>query len=368
MPTWSGILEELKKLGDDPAKFDTIRRTYLTKLFALTGRNVIVYATKWTQGDAPPGMTSITNEDLSGLMEVVHGLTGPNLDLILHSPGGSPAAAEALVKYIRSKFDHVRVIVPQMAMSAATMISCSANSIVMGKHSFLGPIDPQFLLPTGVGDSRRFVPADAVKREFDLAVQECTDPKKVGAWMWKIQQYGPGLLVECDNMIALSKLLVKEWLKAYMFKGEADAATKAEHIGEWLGSHDQFKTHARPLDRDSLAAEGLKIENLEANQAEQDAFLTAFHTYMHTFNATGAVKIIENHLGKAYLKQVQQVRMVPMQMPVPMPGGLPPGVIPAPAPVSTPAPSPTPPATGKKGRAAKAAKAAKSTKRPPKRK
>lgn len=99
-------------------------------------------------------MTSITNEDLSGLMEVVHGLTGPNLDLILHSPGGSPAAAEALVKYIRSKFDHVRVIVPQMAMSAATMISCSANSIVMGKHSFLGPIDPQFLLPTGVGDSR----------------------------------------------------------------------------------------------------------------------------------------------------------------------------------------------------------------------
>lgn len=315
MPTWSGILEELTQLGDDPNKFDTIRRKYLSHLYALPnrrGRNVIVYATKWTQGDAPPGMTSITNEDLSGLMEVVHGLTGPDLDLILHSPGGSPAAAEALVKYLRSKFAHIRVIVPQMAMSAATMIACSADSIVMGKHSFLGPIDPQFLLPTGIGESRRFVPADVIKREFDQAVQECSDPKKVGAWMWKIQQYGPGLLVECENAITLSKLLVKDWLAAYMFKGDTDATTKAERIGEWLGNHDAFKTHSRPLDRDVLDAQGLKIEHMEADQAEQDAYLSVFHTYMHTFNSTGAVKIIENHLGKAYLKQFQQMKFIPM--------------------------------------------------------
>lgn len=108
----------------------------------------------------------------------------------------------------------------------------------------------------------------------------------------------------------------------------------------------------------------MKIENLEANQAEQDAFLTVFHTYMHTFNATGAVKIIENHLGKAYLKQVQQVRMVPMQMPMPLPvpGGLPPGVVPAAAPAPVPAHTPTPP-KGKPRRAAKAA-----AKRPRKRK
>lgn len=362
MPTWSGILEELAQIGDDPAKYDTIRRTYLSQLYALTGRNVIVYATKWTQGDAPPGMTIITNEDLSGLMEVVHGLTGPSLDLILHSPGGYPGAAEALVKYIRSKFNDVRVIVPQMAMSAATMIACSANRIVMGKHSFLGPIDPQFLLPTGVGDSRRFVPADTVKKEFDLAVRECSDPKKVGAWMWKIQQYGPGLLIECDNMIELSKLLVKEWLEAYMFNGEEDAAAKAERIGEWLGSHGEFKTHSRPLDRDRLAAQGLKIDFLETKQEEQDAFLSVFHTFMHTFNGTGAVKMIENHMGKAYLKQVRF-------LPTGVPGGLPPGVIPMPAPPTPtpiPIPTPTPPPsdTPKKGKRGGGKKVAKRSRKP----
>lgn len=258
MPTWSGVLEELTSVKDDPNAFDKLRRKYLAHLYSLTNRNVIVYATKWTSGDAPPGMTSITLDDLSGLMEVVHGLSGPNLDLILHSPGGFPAAAETLVKYMRSKFDHVRVIVPQMAMSAATMIACSANAIVMGKHSFLGPIDPQFTLPTGIGESRRAVPAQTIKDEFEEAVRECSDPKKVGAWMWKIQQYGPGLLKECDNAIELSKLLAKERLENNMFKGEADAQAKATRIGDWLGDHREFKTHSRPLNRDTLAAQGLR--------------------------------------------------------------------------------------------------------------
>jgi len=252
MGTWSEILAELASMKDDPAACDKLRRKYLARLYELTGRNVIVYATKWTQGDVPPALVSITNEDLIGLMEVIHGLTGTELDLIVHSPGGSPGAAEAFVKYLRSKFDNVRVVVPQMAMSAATMIACSGNCILMGKHSFLGPIDPQLTLPTGIGDSRRAVPAQAIKDEFDLAVRECSDPKKVGAWMWKIQQYGPGLLVECDNAIRLSKLLVKDWLANFMFNGELDATERAEKIGEWLGSHDEFKTHSRPLARDDL--------------------------------------------------------------------------------------------------------------------
>ena len=67
------------------------------------------------------------------------------LDLILHTPGGNPTATEGIVKYLHSKFGNdIRVIVPQMAMSAGTMLACSANTIIMGKHSCLGPIDPQY--------------------------------------------------------------------------------------------------------------------------------------------------------------------------------------------------------------------------------
>lgn len=74
------------------------------------------------------------------MMEVCKDLDGPNLDVLLHSPGGSPEAAASIVRYLRTKFSNVRVFVPLAAMSALP-----ANVIVMGKHSQLGPIDPQMV-------------------------------------------------------------------------------------------------------------------------------------------------------------------------------------------------------------------------------
>ena len=141
MPTWSGILEELQKAGEEmgASRFDHVRRKYIVKLKEKTGRAVILYATRFTDQSVPAALVTINDEDLQGLMEVMHGITQPSLDLILHSPGGSLEAAEALVVYLRSKFDDIRVIVPQLAMSAAAMIACAANEIVLGKHSLPWP-------------------------------------------------------------------------------------------------------------------------------------------------------------------------------------------------------------------------------------
>ncbi len=115
MPTWGGILKELEasRQGNQPPKFDAVRRKYLIELSQYTGRAVILYSTKFSSpGATSPGDLSINDEDLQGLMEVTHGLTNPNLDLILHSPGGTLEAAEALVLYLRSKFHDIRAVVP----------------------------------------------------------------------------------------------------------------------------------------------------------------------------------------------------------------------------------------------------------------
>ncbi len=215
-------------------------------------RAIILYAAKWTQPDpnVSPQLVSIVDEDLQGLMEVIHGISEPNLDLILHSPGGSLDAVEALVLYLRSKFNHIRVIVPQLAMSAATMIACAADEIVLGKHSFLGPIDPQLILTTPLGP--RMVPAENILQQFEQAKEECKDPVKLGAWLPMFNQYGPDLLVSCENARALSKKLVRGWLEEWMFKGERDRKTKARRIADWLSNHGYFKSHGRHTDQ-SLA-------------------------------------------------------------------------------------------------------------------
>ena len=69
------------------------------------------------------------------------------LDLILHTPGGDIAATESLVYYLKQIFGrNIRVFVPQMAMSAGTMIALASKEIIMGKESSLGPIDPLLTL------------------------------------------------------------------------------------------------------------------------------------------------------------------------------------------------------------------------------
>ena len=304
MPLWSDILAELKQSAPQgsPPDFDGVRRRYLAALHRHTDRNVVLYASGWLQrDDAPPARISITDEDIHALMEVTSGLRGPNLDLILHSPGGSPEAAASIVTYLRSRFSHIRVIVPHLAMSAATMISCAADEIMMGKHSFLGPTDPQVLLTTPLGT--RYIPAQAVLDQFDKAQRECSDPAKLSAWLPMLSQYGPDLLVQCETALELSRELVSTWLEAYMFKHRDDRADFARSVSDWLSDHKRFKSHSRHLSRSDLSEQGLSVLSLEDDEKLQDLGLSVFHATTHALTATPAVKIVENHAGRAFIKQ-----------------------------------------------------------------
>lgn len=318
MPIWSEILDELS--SQQPPDFDDTRRKYLFDLHRHTKRNVILYASGWLQRESPPEQTSIGDEDMQAFMEVTQGLEGGNLDLILHSPGGSAEAAEAIVSYLRSRFSHIRVIVPQLAMSAATMIACAADEIVLGKHSFLGPTDPQFVLPTALGV--RVVPAQAVLEQFDRAKRECADPAKLSVWLPMLSQYGPDLLVQCETALEMSKELVTTWLKTYMFKDMADGSERAEAASDRLADHRSFKSHGRHIPRGYVEEElGLVVSRLEVDEKFQDLALSVFHATTHTFTGTPAVKIVESHTGRAFIKQ-HVVQPVPIGVVPAVPAGV----------------------------------------------
>ncbi|MGG9970909.1 SDH family Clp fold serine proteinase [Ferruginibacter sp. SUN002] len=311
MPTWGQILNEVQaeQRAGIANPFDKVRQKYLQQLCALTGRDVIVYASKWTSGDAPPNLVSIIDEDLQGFMEAIHGLKNKNLDLILHTGGGSAEATEAIVSYLRQKFDNIRIIIPQAAMSAGTMLACSADEILMGKHSFIGPIDPQFILPTPNG--YQSVPAHAIIEQFEKAQKEIVDnPKLLSTWLPMLNQYGPALLIQCNNQITFGRQLVESWLNNFMFKGED--GSKASKIAEHLSNHGNFKTHSKHINNIDAKNLGLKISDLEESQELQESVLSVFHAIMINLNV--AVKIICNHNGNAFVKQQKQVQIpIPIQ-------------------------------------------------------
>lgn len=138
MPNANQVLAELQAAG---STHDVVRRKYLAKLHQHTKRNVIAYYSGWLQkGSSMPNNYSafiVSDADKTSFMATINGLDRTKgLDLILHTPGGSTTATESLVDYLRAMFGtDIRAIVPQLAMSAGTMIALACKSVVMGKHS-----------------------------------------------------------------------------------------------------------------------------------------------------------------------------------------------------------------------------------------
>jgi hypothetical protein len=290
MPSWNQVLEEMQTCKRIDA-LDYTRRKYLSQLHEKTGRNVIAYYSGWLQ---KPGIgnSSIQDDDKNGFMAAIHNLKRENgLDLILHTPGGDLAATESIVDYLRRMFGtNIRAIIPQLAMSAGTMISCACREILMGKQSNIGPIDPQF----------NGIPAHGVIAEFKRAIEEIKkDPQSIPIWQVLVSKYHPTFIGECQNAIDLSSEIVNEWLKTGMFCGESDSVQKALSIISHLNNHDETKTHARHIHIDEAIEMGLKIVQIENDHQLQDIILTIHHSYMHTFSNSNAIKIVENHIGNA---------------------------------------------------------------------
>jgi hypothetical protein len=237
---------------------------------------------------------------MQGIMEAFSELEGEELDLILHSPGGSPDAAESIVDYIRSKYDNVCVFVPHAAMSAAAMMTCAADELVMGRHSFLGPIDPQLTLDTPTGN--RPVPAAAILSQFEQAQEEIEeDQEKLAHWTPIIRQYGPGLIQECEQAIDLSRELAKEWAENYLLEDRDNPSEDAEELAKKLTEWREFKSHNRHLHRDKARSLGFEISELEEDDDLQDLVLSIYRATTLTHDNRNIAKIIETHEGNAFI-------------------------------------------------------------------
>ncbi len=313
MPNWGQVLNEIQGMHiENP--LDTIRKKYLAIMHKYTSRNVIAYYSGFLQ--KPKGDVSIDDNDKNALMQTVHGLDiSKGLDLILHTPGGNTAATESIVNYLQSLFGKdIRAFIPQIAMSAGTMIALSCKEIVMGKQSSIGPIDPQFGGMSCAG----------VIEEFQNAINGvATNPASIPLWQMIISKYHPTFLGDCQKAIDWSDKMVTEWLCSNMLSNHENPETDAKKIVETLGSHKETFTHAKHIHIKECENLGIKVIPLETLNKDsidgcidlQDCVLTIHHTYMHTFSNSSAVKIVENHIGNAMIMNIPiNISNVPVRL------------------------------------------------------
>lgn len=267
----------------DLAKLFNLHDEYLCEVHETTKRNVISYYSGFL---SHPGVrnSSICDSDLYLIMDVINGMNEKKkgLDLILHTPGGATAATEQIIKYLYAIFDdNIRVIVPQMAMSAGSMISLSCKDIIMGKQSCLGPFDPQY---GGVA-------CQSVLKEFDQAVDDIkARPQSKDLWQ-KIIQYGPTFLYSCKQSIEMTKEMMTKFLKKH-YDDEC-----VRRIMDKFCDNDKSKEHSRHISKDEALDVGLNVIDLEGDQNLQNAVLNFHHANMIAFENTPLIKIVANHLG-----------------------------------------------------------------------
>ena len=115
------------------------------------------------------------------------------------------------------------------------------------------------------------------------------------------------MIGECQKAVDWSEQIVKKVLAERMLKDKEGKDEIIAKIIEELASHSVTLSHSRHLSAEKCMEMGLVIEKLEDNQKFQDAVLTVHHAFMHTLTATPAFKIIENHLGIAYIQSMQSL-------------------------------------------------------------
>ena len=114
------------------------RREWIDRIEQETGHTLLCYV----------GGRPISYEDVLYMQELLHFVTpGSSIDLLLNSPGGDVDVAEKLVYMMRGvvsprdsdiEAGELKVIVPDQAKSAATLMALGAKTVVMSDSSEAG--------------------------------------------------------------------------------------------------------------------------------------------------------------------------------------------------------------------------------------
>jgi len=210
----------------------------------------------------------IDRDDIVGFAELLHNIPeGSNIDLMLHTLGGDIDAAEKLITLVRKKAGtaRLRVIVPDCAKSAGTLISLGADSIVMSDTSELGPIDPQIILADQSGN-RTSQSVQSILDAYDIYSAALNkDPGDATAQVM-LNKLNPATIVHYQAIMKRAKQLGEDLLQQGMFKEKGNwsgAVSALLDTKRWL-SHAQMISWEAAADKKI----GLTVEYLKPTTKE----------------------------------------------------------------------------------------------------
>jgi hypothetical protein len=285
-------LSPLSKLPVDQPLYHAVHRDRYSRQALIraieqkTDRHLLVYIANLNHPES-----AINREDIAPFSEMVAGLDKDSeVDLMIQSPGGDPNAAEIIVHTLLAKTKHLRVIVPQAAKSAATLVSLAADEIMMSDTSELGPIDPQVTIPTAFGLA--FRPAQAFLNGLEMIKREHAGGQALNpAYYPFLKGVDAALIDYCMKSIEHSKRLAVKWLSRSMFK---DQPIEAKRVAEELINIDKYPNHGQVINYRDAKKIGLNVVYKADNDSLWKAMWHLYMNYIITMREKESIKIYEN--------------------------------------------------------------------------
>ena len=220
-----------------------------------TGRRLICYVS---------GSAALVSRDdvtpLYDLLQDVH--EGDDLDLMLQTMGGDVDAAERIVLLLDKTIGRdaqLRVVVPDSAKSAGTLIAVAGDSIVMGPPSELGPIDPQVIVST-LNGQQLSRPAQSYLDGLTEILEQTKDAELPMAYVPLLEKFDPALIDVCRKALNRSQRFAERFLRERMLREHPDKVTL---VAGRLNDNKQWLSHGAVINCDGATDLGLTVEYLK---------------------------------------------------------------------------------------------------------
>lgn len=248
----------------------TIHHEAVRAVEAVTKRNLICYTAFLRHP-----VSTIIQEDSQFIEHLLRSVDlkqyPETLDLLLHTPGGDPTAAERIVMTCRAYAKSFRVIVPQTAMSAGTLVAMGADSILMTETSELGPIDPQMII--GAGKEQTLRPAAAFVDAYTDLINKSQEAVRSGnpphPYIELLRRMDPTWIQVCLKARELARTIATEFLSRYMLKGKDKK--EIEQTVERFMKEGELLSHGRIIRHAKVKEYGLNVELVEKGSPLDEA-------------------------------------------------------------------------------------------------
>lgn len=309
-PLLHGVLDDVGRVGAEMEARRVDELLAKERLFDVLEnqepkRHLIAYLTG-------PGLGSIGMADAAPIGSMLDAIGScDNLDLMLNSHGGSGETAEKLIEMCRAHCRReFRVIVPNYAKSAATLIGLGTDQIVMGYLSELGPIDPQFLMV--VGGVEQWISGQSYVQAYDRAQEQIKDAVAAGespiGYLHSLNASSmePAFVEHCHRGIKFSRDLAKKFLPEHQLKakykgkryGKKKLEELAESAAENLLSREARFSHGRLIGAVEARDEvGLNVVELERDDPAWEAY---WELYVRAEVYMQGAAIGDRHVSKLF--------------------------------------------------------------------